>query len=646
MFRRLLSLFALIACLLSACGDSPSPSPSRSRSPSPSGSTASDTPPSPSADITELGVLDVYIIMPRAEGEKTLDVAKEQAKAIIDKVMVNPLSTVGISGTYTIFTDPAAAREYIDGMQSSRGPNASPPSGYSHVSGAVLNTEWRMLHYRSDDRSDDVKDTKKIIYVLGSGIFGTRMDEHSWNPAWKGSTTCYCGRNSQIWDAKTMKYTTNDLGPHPHYMGPREDYLYWWYNLYYVQFDLTMGLWYDCRELNCEVAYVKKLHEQGLTVYAIPIFIGLRQYHEWKLNQPGPVYYPNERIENDRFGMELKLATKYLSLITNGDPYSPAAPAGYKPNCEVTEDGTWEPVTEADSPPTDPENPPDPPGVSPSDPDRPPSDPDNPPSDPDRPPSDPDRPPSDPDNPPPSDPDNPPPEPPSDPDNPPSDPDRPPSDPDNPPSGGYLPPGGSGRPPVSPLPSEPGGQPQAGDLVSFGNVVWRVLDVQGGKALLISEEVLFSRAYHSAARSVTWAESDLRAYLNGDFFDGAFTYAEKERVIDTYCENAANQWRGTSGGEDTTDKVFLLSLEEVVKYFGDSGQLASRPTGASSIDDQYNNLRVARNSSGAAVSWWLRSPGAYSDYAAATDGGGRVNMSGYGARTSRGVRPALWVTLP
>jgi hypothetical protein len=102
----------------------------------------------------------------------------------------------------------------------------------------------------------------------------------------------------------------------------------------------------------------------------------------------------------------------------------------------------------------------------------------------------------------------------------------------------------------------------------------------------------------------------------------------------------------------------------VVRYFGDSGQLANRPREVTYwIDDAYNEVRIAylatdltytygngetyTNEAGTASSCWLRSPGYYSINAALVFGGGVVAVEG--DRTVRGiyggVRPALWLNL-
>lgn len=177
--------------------------------------------------------------------------------------------------------------------------------------------------------------------------------------------------------------------------------------------------------------------------------------------------------------------------------------------------------------------------------------------------------------------------------------------------------------------------------VSFGSYSWRVLDVQDGKALLLAEDILEKRRYHSSETSVTWENCELREYLNGEFLR-RFCSNEQDRIAKTENRNENNQWYCTSGGADTEDKVFLLSIEEVVKYFGDSGQLLQK---SKHIDDQYNNVRKAtcqeKN-----LCWWLRSPGHSDDRAANVYKDGKLIMVGCRvAYTNYGIRPALWLNL-
>ncbi|MDR1135443.1 MAG: DUF6273 domain-containing protein [Clostridiales Family XIII bacterium] len=193
--------------------------------------------------------------------------------------------------------------------------------------------------------------------------------------------------------------------------------------------------------------------------------------------------------------------------------------------------------------------------------------------------------------------------------------------------------------------------------IKFGGYDWRVLDIQGDKALLLTEDVIERCPYNTEYVDVTWESCTLRKYLNGEFLN-KFSSQEQEMILETTNTNLKNQWYDTDGGNSTTDKVFLLSIDEVVKYFGDNGDLANRKgwyvgnegyelrDGAGYyISDQYNNERVAKYEDDGAW-WWLRSPGFDSDYAAHVSNVGVLLLSGYNVLYDRGgVRPALWLNL-
>ncbi|MDR1135440.1 MAG: DUF6273 domain-containing protein [Clostridiales Family XIII bacterium] len=181
--------------------------------------------------------------------------------------------------------------------------------------------------------------------------------------------------------------------------------------------------------------------------------------------------------------------------------------------------------------------------------------------------------------------------------------------------------------------------------IKFGGYSWRVLDIQGDKALLLTEDIIEQRPYNVQDEDVTWKNCTLRQYLNDEFFN-TFSRQERAKILETRNANPNNQFYGTKGGESTVDKVFLLSINEVVKYFGDSGNLENlRGKRMWIIRDQYNDKRMAKYRNVGAW-WWLRSPG-YNGISAANvhnDGGldvlGSLVYNDYG-----GVRPALWLNL-
>lgn len=199
---------------------------------------------------------------------------------------------------------------------------------------------------------------------------------------------------------------------------------------------------------------------------------------------------------------------------------------------------------------------------------------------------------------------------------------------------------------------------QVGDKIVFDKYEWRVLDIQNNAALVITEEIIEQRSYHDAYKDITWADCSLRTYLNGEFYD-KFTAADKSRINPVINKNLDNQWYGSKGGADTRDYIFLLSLEEVCTYFGDSlSKLQNRGKNQRywfERKDENNSKRIARlQGKEWDWWWWLRSPGRVNVkavYIFGTDGnigiqGNNIlkgNLSD--GKCTGGVRPALWLKL-
>ena len=205
-----------------------------------------------------------------------------------------------------------------------------------------------------------------------------------------------------------------------------------------------------------------------------------------------------------------------------------------------------------------------------------------------------------------------------------------------------------------------------GNIVRFGHyeqddntangpeeIEWIVLDVQGSKALLLSRYGLDTKKYYTNFTSITWEKCTLRSWLNGEFMSSAFSPIEQGAILTTAVDNSRSQGYGkwnTDGGNNTRDKIFLLSCAEANKYLGvtyeDGNNMKSRtsPTAyalhAGAMTSQSNKAADGT----AAGRWWLRSPG-YNQYCTAI-----VNLDGslrnYNVnRIDAVVRPALWINL-
>ncbi|MBP3200133.1 MAG: hypothetical protein J6M39_00580 [Lachnospiraceae bacterium] len=220
------------------------------------------------------------------------------------------------------------------------------------------------------------------------------------------------------------------------------------------------------------------------------------------------------------------------------------------------------------------------------------------------------------------------------------------------------------------------------DTVRFGSyyqnssdvkepIEWIVLDRKGNEAFLLSKYILDFKCYNDSLqdfKNVTWAHSTLRQWLNHTFLRSAFDNNEQICIVVSNILNNSNQVYGTDGGNNTSDKIFCLSSEEVIKYFNNpdpySGETmkgskfsATRPTNYAISE----NISTYKNLVNNGTAWhkgnsryWLRSPGirasaaAFIGYAGCLwQGGAETNkwIDEYDYNIYPGVRPALWVNI-
>lgn len=209
-----------------------------------------------------------------------------------------------------------------------------------------------------------------------------------------------------------------------------------------------------------------------------------------------------------------------------------------------------------------------------------------------------------------------------------------------------------------------------GDLIEFGHyeqdgnvdngpeaVEWIVLDVQDGKCLLLSKCGLDAKPYNESTSiyrpretATTWEQCSLRKWLNNDFYKEAFNNDEQGRILTTEVDNSDAQRNSewdTNGGENTNDKVFLLSHYEVFKQYLKNNEAAecivtpyAIKRGASSSPGKHTDGKLTGD-------WWLRSPGLQQNYAE----NAVYYATGLKAGTQTAsdswycVRPALWIKM-
>jgi hypothetical protein len=183
-------------------------------------------------------------------------------------------------------------------------------------------------------------------------------------------------------------------------------------------------------------------------------------------------------------------------------------------------------------------------------------------------------------------------------------------------------------------------------------IKWRILSEENGKALILCQSIIANRCFDD--NSNNYKDSEIRAWLNNEFFSTAFSIDQQALINTIEVDNSANSTGYSSNSyacENTYDKVFLLSYKEVTNasygYYSNYDTARqkkttdySKATGAYTNTSNYNGNGW----------WWLRSPSSDDgNFARSVDYDGNVNYYrsyDHGViDTSDGVVPALQIQL-
>ncbi len=202
---------------------------------------------------------------------------------------------------------------------------------------------------------------------------------------------------------------------------------------------------------------------------------------------------------------------------------------------------------------------------------------------------------------------------------------------------------------------------QVYDIIEFGSyeqdndtadgkepLNWLVLEVKDDSALLLCQYCIDTQPFAKEKEPTTWKESNIRRWVNNEFYNDAFSEVEKDNIIVTAIYDDENEYYPVTVDEATQDGIFLLNVSEAEHYFASDADRKALPTDyaiAQGIGRSY--VREGDRYSG----WWLRSIGESESKAALVTAGGDIMTEGdyvtgdgtgiMGANL--GVRPALWV---
>ncbi len=196
---------------------------------------------------------------------------------------------------------------------------------------------------------------------------------------------------------------------------------------------------------------------------------------------------------------------------------------------------------------------------------------------------------------------------------------------------------------------------QVGDYISFGQyeqdgktnngaeaIEWKVLDIQNGKALVISRYAILAAQFNPHSSRESWYNCKLRETLNGKFYNQAFNSSEKNAIQATEVDDSSEQWdpkampNSTRVVKNTTDYIFILSYGEMVRYMPTAAERLCRPT-------KYAVAQGSNSGNGGYCWYWMRNP-AYNNNVGAVGWEGELDTC-YMNHTYGVARPACWVDL-
>lgn len=190
-------------------------------------------------------------------------------------------------------------------------------------------------------------------------------------------------------------------------------------------------------------------------------------------------------------------------------------------------------------------------------------------------------------------------------------------------------------------------QSHVGDTVEFGknfyskgkdeSLRWEILAIEAKRILLFSKYAIAACAFNQKDGAVSWETSDIRKYLNGSFYDKAFSAWEKKIIKESLVVPEKNMRYGTEMGDVTCDRIFLLSASEVEQFMPQE-EKRKRTVTAYALE---KGVCINGNDT---CRWWLRNQGHSSDTVAEVDYNGRIHFYGMSAEyDSCGLCPAMWI---
>ena len=156
----------------------------------------------------------------------------------------------------------------------------------------------------------------------------------------------------------------------------------------------------------------------------------------------------------------------------------------------------------------------------------------------------------------------------------------------------------------------------------ISGISWTVLAVEESKVLVLADKTVAEKPYNKTCKEVTWETCTLRKWLNEDFYN-KFSEKEKGMIVEVNNTNPENDLSGVKGGNDTKDRIFVFSLDDMEHYYW--GVVIGRT-------DNFGEY------------WRLRTPGKELRQALVVNPDGSIlDDDECWVEFAYGIRPAMWI---
>lgn len=193
-----------------------------------------------------------------------------------------------------------------------------------------------------------------------------------------------------------------------------------------------------------------------------------------------------------------------------------------------------------------------------------------------------------------------------------------------------------------------------GDIIEFGKyeqdaneengkekIQWTVIDSSNNRVLVVSSKLLEYKKFYEGDVGY-WNESSIREWLNSEFLNNSFSAEEQKyipsvNIVTSVYSNPIERF-------STEDRVFLMSTDEIEKYFPSRADRLAIPTDFAK--EKYDEAKTYDY-----VRWWTRNhDDVYGGFSHITVNTNKWKSEGtfeeWNYQRFAYIRPAMWIKIP